>query len=80
MLKWSLVMPMKEKLSKLKNFFKWLFRWLKYIALIIIGFIYSLFKKEETPKIEKKKQELNIIKKEIIQNILPKFYLKILNH
>lgn len=61
---------MKELLNTLKNFFKWLFRWLKYIIIIIIGSIYSLFKKEETPKIEKIKKELKPIKKENRNNII----------
>ncbi len=61
---------MKELLNKLKNFFKWLFRWLKYIIIIIISFIYSLLKKEETSKIEKIKKELKPIKKENRNNII----------
>ena len=59
---------MKELLNKLKSFFKWLFRWLKYIMILIIGFIYSLFK-EETPTIKKGKEELKPNKKENINNI-----------
>lgn len=66
----NIVMFMKELLNKLKNFFKWLSRWLKYIIIIIIGSIYSLFKKEETPKIEKIKKELKPIKKENRNNII----------
>ena len=59
---------MKELLNKLKNFFKWLFRWLKYIMILIIGFIYSLFK-EETSTIKKGKEELKPNKKENRNNI-----------
>ena len=59
---------MKELLNKLKRFFKWLFRWLKYIMILIIGFIYSLFK-EETPTIKKGKEELKPNKKENKNNI-----------
>ena len=62
----NIVMFMKELLNKLKNFFKWLFRWLKYIIIIIIGSIYSLLKKDETPKIKK----LKPIKKENRSNII----------
>ena len=59
---------MKELLNKLKSFFKWLFRWLKYIMILIIGFIYSLFK-EETSTIKKGKEELKPNKKENRNNI-----------
>ena len=46
--------------NKIKNFFKWLLRWIIYSLLIFLGFIYSLFKKENNPKIEKLKQEKKI--------------------
>ena len=62
-------MTMKKGLNKLKDFLKWLFKWLKYIIIIIIDFLSSLFKKEERVKIEKEKQKLNEKKKESIQNI-----------
>ena len=64
----NIVIFMKELLNKLKSFFKWLFRWLKYIMILIIGFIYSLFK-EETPTIKKGKEELKPNKKENRNNI-----------
>lgn len=62
------VMFMNEILNKLKNLLKWLFRWLKYIIIIIIGLIYSLFRREEMPKIKKISQELKPSKKENIKN------------
>ena len=64
---------MQELLYKLKNFLKWLFRWLKYIIIIILGFIYSLFQKEKTVKLEKIKQENRPIKKEKPQSIIKTF-------
>ncbi len=55
---------MKELLNKLKNFFKWVFRWLKYIIIIILGFIYSLFKKEQDITIKNKKEKIKLNKME----------------
>ena len=69
---------MQELRNKLKNIIMWLFRWLKYILIIIIGFIYSLFKKEENPKIEKKKEETKPHKKKESQSnteTLPETFL-----
>ena len=45
-------------IEKIKKFVRWLFRWLKYIVLIIICFIAYLFSGKKSSKLELKKEEM----------------------
>lgn len=51
------VIYMQNLLNKIKLFLKWLFKWLKYIIILVIGFIYSLFKKDDISKIAQLKEK-----------------------
>ncbi len=56
-----MVKPLKL-IKKIKKLAKWLFRWLKYIVLIIICFIAYLFSGQKSSKLELKKEEIKKVK------------------
>ena len=49
-------------IENLKKFIRWLFRWLKYIILIIICFIAYLFSGKKSSKLGPKKEEIKKVK------------------
>ena len=49
---------MQNLLSKIIKRLKWLFKWTKYLIIILIGFIYFLFHQEKSVKLEHKKEKL----------------------
>lgn len=59
-------------ISKLITLIKRLFYWIKYFIIILICFIYALFK-SDNPKLTKEKKNLQLKRQELLKKTNPKF-------